>query len=81
MYPFVVTIKLHKYIRSSKKFSMTNGFYMAVQKNNKKQNMSERSDVVKYFFNMRREIPFLQGAMQCSLFYIKAPVINQTKML
>ena len=54
---------------------------MAVQKNNKKQNMSERSDVVKYFFNMRREIPFLQGAMQCSLFYIKAPVINQTKML
>ena len=36
---------------------------MAVQKNNKKQNMSERSDVVKYFCNMRREIPFLQGAM------------------
>ena len=64
MYPFVVTIKLHKYIiRSSKKFSMTNGYYMAVQKNNKKQNMSECSDVVKYFFNIRREIPFLQGAM------------------
>ena len=32
--------------------------------------MSERSVQVKYFFNMRREILYLQVAMYCSFYYI-----------
>ena len=35
--------------------------------------------VVKYFFNTRREISYLQAAMQCSIYYIntsKIPTIS-----
>ena len=31
---------------------------------------SERSELVEYFFNTRREISYLQAAMKCSIHYI-----------
>ena len=36
----------------------------------KKYFTSERSERVNDFFNARREISYLQGAMQCSIYYI-----------